>query len=372
MSIALPAPDKYDEPEIVSWKKWTRGIRNFLTATGITNDARKKATLLHFAGQKINDIFDTLAEEDDSDSFEVTMQKISDHLEPKKNIAFNRYTFRSIKQQEGETTKSYVIRLKEEAMKCEFDKYSVNEAIVEQVVVNSNSDKLRQKLLEAGAGKDLSLETVLSAASVVEETKKQMSELRRSPSIRDNEEEYSTEDYEEEINLASNYKSRGSFPRQRGQGKSNFSRTKSENKTCPKCGYNAHNDMSRCPAKGKTCSHCQKPNHFWSVCRGRNTNQTSPNDNPRELAYNSNQGVTYSEEYLFRCSDDTDIDKRHAQVNLNIEGVKVSMIADSGSTTNVIDKNTYEKIKSVSKTNIPLHPTSVKIKSYGSTDLAFL
>ena len=42
------------------------------------------------------------------------------------------------------------------------------------------------------------------------------------------------------------------------------------------------------------------------------------------------------------------------------------MIADSGSTTNVIDLNTFRHIKIKSGKNIPLHPSSTSIKAYGS------
>ena len=140
MSIALTAPNSYGEPDIKTWKKWVRDINNFLVASGITDDKRKKATLLHFSGSHINDIFDTLAKEDNSDTFAETLKKITDHLEPKKNTVFDRYTFRLMKPTDGETVKSYIIRLKEAASKCEFDKYSSDEAIIEQVVTNCTSD----------------------------------------------------------------------------------------------------------------------------------------------------------------------------------------------------------------------------------------
>jgi hypothetical protein len=40
MSIVIPVPDRYDEPELSSWVKWTRGLKNFLAASGITDDPR--------------------------------------------------------------------------------------------------------------------------------------------------------------------------------------------------------------------------------------------------------------------------------------------------------------------------------------------
>ena len=38
--------------------------------------------------------------------------------------------------------------------------------------------------------------------------------------------------------------------------------------TCPNCGKSHRTDQT-CPAKGKTCSACNKPNHFANVCRSK-------------------------------------------------------------------------------------------------------
>ena len=275
MSIALTAPDKYSEPDILTWKKWVRDVKNFLVASGITDDNRKKATLLHFAGRQINDIFDSLAKDDDSDNFDETVTKITAHLEPKKNIVFNRYTFRSTKQNPDETMKAYIIRLKEAAQKCEFDKYSPDEAIVEQAVFNCNSAALRKKLLEAGAGKQLKLDDILNTASVEEETSKQMSILKPpSYGTTENEdEEYFVEDVNF-INSNTGYGAKSKSknpPGGAGRGKYNrqtktnitpphissssksFSSRSSSNtdENCPNCGYTPHRHMSSCPPKAK-------------------------------------------------------------------------------------------------------------------------
>ena len=37
--------------------------------------------------------------------------------------------------------------------------------------------------------------------------------------------------------------------------------------TCPKCGRAAHQNLLFCPANGKLCHLCHKPNHFSAVCR---------------------------------------------------------------------------------------------------------
>ncbi len=48
-----------------SWEKWLNRFENFLTALNVTNDARKKALLLHDAGETVYDVYDTLQADDD-------------------------------------------------------------------------------------------------------------------------------------------------------------------------------------------------------------------------------------------------------------------------------------------------------------------
>ena len=42
------------------WEKWINRLTNYLTAMNITDTKRQKAMLLHFAGEQVHDIFDTL------------------------------------------------------------------------------------------------------------------------------------------------------------------------------------------------------------------------------------------------------------------------------------------------------------------------
>jgi len=39
------------------WKRWSDGFDNLMTAMNITDNARKKALLLHLAGEAVYDIF---------------------------------------------------------------------------------------------------------------------------------------------------------------------------------------------------------------------------------------------------------------------------------------------------------------------------
>ena len=47
--------------------------------------------------------------------------------------------------------------------------------------------------------------------------------------------------------------------------------------TCYGCGECCFLSRHNCPARGKTCSFCSKPNHFKRVCRAFKAKQTNPN-----------------------------------------------------------------------------------------------
>jgi hypothetical protein len=40
-----------------------------------------------------------------------------------------------------------------------------------------------------------------------------------------------------------------------------------QERTCNRCGYNAHSDSSKCPALNQNCNNCGKRNHFSRVCQ---------------------------------------------------------------------------------------------------------
>ena len=62
----LPFDAETDPSSIrTRWSKWIQCFDNFLVAMNIVNEGRKRALLLHLAGEHVHDIYDTLAGEDD-------------------------------------------------------------------------------------------------------------------------------------------------------------------------------------------------------------------------------------------------------------------------------------------------------------------
>ena len=390
--IPLPAQFLPDgDPDLTQWKKWIRSLKNFLVASGLTKpnddeeDKRKKAILLHMAGSKINDIFETLAKTDDSDTFEETIGKINKYLQPKQNVSFERYTFRQLSQESDENMQAYIIKLKKAAESCDFDHYSEDQALVDQILTNCKSTKLRKKLLAEGAGKTLTTTEIIALASIQESTEKQMEKMTGEAAPKD-EELNSTktantfpEGHNSNDDAETNWQRTTTYNRNkqynRGNRRSNPPNSRynsyrrnnygnTGNGPCFYCGGEIHKSISDCPARGKTCNICKKLNHFSSVCRSKYNAQQS------NATYEDGESNdTEDDQFTFTCNETkpprtTQAD--HTYVTIKIEGQSIQMIADSGSTVNIIDNNTYLQLNS--KINLPLQNSKTRIFPYGSTE----
>ena len=112
------------------WGKWISKLENLFVAMNISHKKRQRALLLHYAGDEVYDIFETL--EGTGDDFETAKDKLTRYFEPKKNIAFSIYNFRQTKQEANETMDTYVTKLRQMAQKCEFT--DVDSEIKHQII----------------------------------------------------------------------------------------------------------------------------------------------------------------------------------------------------------------------------------------------
>ena len=77
---------------------------------GIKSDKpRKRALLLHYAGEEVNEIFETLP--NTGDNYDTAVARLTEHFSPKKNTEFEIYKFRQAKQEHGEGIDTFHTRL---------------------------------------------------------------------------------------------------------------------------------------------------------------------------------------------------------------------------------------------------------------------
>lgn len=74
------------------WTKWKKSFEYYMTASGVSEGAQKRALLLHLIGQDAQDIFETFTET--GDTFEDAVAKFDQYFLPKKNQPVERHVFR--------------------------------------------------------------------------------------------------------------------------------------------------------------------------------------------------------------------------------------------------------------------------------------
>ena len=77
------------------------------------------------------------------ENFTNAVEVLDNNFKQKANISYEIYKFRNLKQQTDETTQQFYIRVKEHAMKCEFDG-NIAKEIKQQIEVSTNNNKLRR------------------------------------------------------------------------------------------------------------------------------------------------------------------------------------------------------------------------------------
>lgn len=78
----------------VRWKKWLSRFTNMMVAMDVSSRARQRALLLHYAGEQVYEIFETLPDTGASDDFDKACEKLTAYVSPKKNIEYEVYQFR--------------------------------------------------------------------------------------------------------------------------------------------------------------------------------------------------------------------------------------------------------------------------------------
>lgn len=257
MSNNFPILDMLDlEGDFASlgqrWEKWKRSLLIYLEAADTTTPVKKRATLLVLGGSGFQEIFYNLpganaGTTDDNDVFEIAIKKLDDYFTPKQGKVYERHLFRLIRQDEGEKFGKFLVRLRNQAEKCKFDK--PDDHLIDQITEKCISADLRKKILTMGDS--VTLDKIITEANTSEVVNRQL-------------QEYGQQNKQQEVNSITPYNRNGNVSKD-GR-KSMFAGNK--DKGCGSCGNSKHfADDANCPAKGKKCHSCGKLGHFRQYCK---------------------------------------------------------------------------------------------------------
>ena len=321
---------------------WLGRFENYLTAVNITAGARKKAMLLHHAGKRIYEIYSGL--KGTTDDYAATVKIITDYFAPSVNAIFEIETFRSALQGKNERFDHFVVRLRGLGSTCGFT--DLNIELRQQIVSKCYSSALRKK----GLAENLDLQTLLGYGRSFELADLKCRELE------------AEREQSQQINKVHELKPTSESHR----GEVN----------CKFCGRPHKFGKDSCPAYGKECSACKRMNHFAAVCAQK---RISPQSNEytnghqqkknsaskgycRALAEESNENPIrehpvsevnrrspgYEGKVEFQFSlDDKSRALPYTLVRFeNFHNLQpIDMLIDTGSSINVIDEDTYNKLQ---------------------------
>ena len=308
------------------WNIWMQDFEMFILASGITDSQRKRALLLYQAGQRVREIFRQIPDTGNDDDYDVAKTKLKEYFEPQQNRRYAVYRFRQAHQEAHETLDQFHTRLRTLAQTCSFN--DVDFEIEQQIITAGISSRIRKKALRDPT---YDLKSIL-----LDGRRDELSAYK----VRDIESKDANSDGVNQM----------------------------ASKTCRNC-WGAWPHDGQCPANGKHCRKCQKPNHFARVCRGQSqrqnqTGRSTKHKQKRARALinpiskvESDTDNSDNNDYLYTVSND-----KAPKVNVKLGQHSFKATVDTGASMNVIDQNTFSKMK-----DIKLQQTTVKAFAYNST-----
>ncbi|XP_055997848.1 uncharacterized protein K02A2.6-like [Ostrea edulis] len=297
------------------------------------------SAFLYTIGQDGREIYNTITiSNNDKDKIEPLFTKFKEYCAPRENITVWRHRFHTRQQGKTETIDQYVTDLRVIAKNCKFGALE-EDMLRDRIVCGVNSERVKERLLRDNK---LTLESALSVCRASEESAIHLSDLHSEEATAAAVFKKSSKDREyrkQQVNRNDRKKHSVKPTNSREQ--------KSKVKACGKCGTS--HDVGKCPAHGKNCLKCNKPNHFAKMCRTKNVNIVEHNE------------VTTDEFFINAVNSNTStVTKDEAYVNLVFNKMTVRMKIDTGSQVNIIPRDILSKL-SVKKQIVN---TSVTLKCY--------
>ena len=252
ISAFIPDPDPAEASR--RWKEWLTSLEFYFDAAEV-QEARKLPLLLHLIGPAMQTVYKSSIEPTITPplTYKSVAKAITSHLEPAINVEFELYRFRQARQLDGESMDIYAARLRKLAARCCFA--DCDKEIKSQIIASCRDSGLRRRALRDA---NLDLRGLLTLARTLEMTEVQASAIEKGLQTINIDERRRESSYHVDSSACPNCRET-SF----------HVDSSSRSRACQNCGGHHSPDRNSCPAWGKACRHCQKLDHFESVCRSR-------------------------------------------------------------------------------------------------------
>jgi hypothetical protein len=332
-----------------NWARFKEQWSNFEIATDTSDDdkAKRAAAFLTCIGNEAYDVFRAFQLSDtDKKDIDKVIAAFEEFCVGKVNVTYERYLFNQHSQEPNERFDVFLGELRRLAKSCKFEAME-DSLIRDRIVVGLRDDATRRKLL---AQRDLSLNDAIDVCRASEQASRQLKAMTT-----------------DEVSATSMYRDAHSGRKQQQhwrdksekcdksvQRDKSVSRpdtwSVSQSTGCRSCGK--QHEKRYCPAYGKTCSYCNKQNHFASVCFMRRNKQSK-----REVCNNDDSDV----DELLSLNDDAE----RWYTRMKINGRTVCFMLDSGATANILPISLVNELGRRAE----VRPTLKRIRMFDKTEL---
>ena len=272
-------------------------------------------------------------------------------------MQLERYRFNLRQQETNESFEKYVTALRQLASKCDFGAITPDELLRDRILFGIHDSNVRERLLRV---QSLTLKKTLDICRAAEISLKQLKEVE----ILEGEQVNLLRSHKTKHKITERNRANQTNPGIGWKSKSSTETRETVNKLdeCKYCGRQHEFRKELCPAYGKTCSNCKKPNHFAAKCMQGKRPYTPQRNMVRQL---EEEEETDDSTETFQINTVNAIDDSQL-VTLKIKnGNFIRFQLDTGAQCNVLPIHIYKAAtKDVSLKDMTAATTS-SIISYG-------
>ena len=354
------------------YEEWCEDLEYHIMGLGLNetnNSARMLGLFISHGGRKVKEVYNLMKGTEREtvgdpptpvNDYRHARNVVDDKLKRAVNQTFETFTFRGLRQREGEDFQGFTHRCEVAVDRCGFSAVDRDRHIRDQLVLGTNSTATREKALS----ENLQLKDLVEKGRGIEASKSYSStiKIKQEPVF--------------QVDSVVNAVSR--------QSRSGGERP---NRKCYNCGEDWPH-RRECPAKEFECTRCGRIGHFVEFCNRPVRQSRGQYRGPRRSQYRGQRGsrqhanMVDTEEYE---SDQGQVLSLHAEVQSDlyafsmrrgpsdgdkvqvmVDNVPLQMLPDTGASVSIIDRSSYDQLCQAGA--YPLFETDARIFAYGSDD----
>ncbi|XP_065213313.1 uncharacterized protein K02A2.6-like [Planococcus citri] len=338
------------------WEQWKSVLEFYFTSEKITDAKAKQAKLILLGGKEIQELYFSFPKVTQYptgyDEYTYTIDCLDGKLGRKSTKWYERYILAKMSQGKEERFASFVTRVRNQALKCDYTtEEQRKEAVQLQIILGCQSNELRTELLRTKA--TTTLETFEEMGQTSETVSQQANVIGSSatasmPGVSGQPDSSKLCKVDDKRKKA--FRRGKSNSKQSKVANGNADTSPRSNKDfCYGCGYEKHTTKDlKCPAANVKCSKCNRVGHYSKMCKSAPQQNSSASDGKSKVKMVGieSYGNNVDEPIFCVRSDERRGDEI---VPCEFGGVNVEMFIDSGSAFSIVSYGQWRKIRKSSK-----------------------